>query len=234
MLKAEVKNNKGKKVGDINLSEDVFGIKIKESLVHQAYSVQYSNRRSVIAHTKDRSERAGSGRKPWRQKGTGRARVGDVRTPIWRKGGVVFGPSKERNFGKKITKKMKNKAERMVLSGKLADGELIILENLKLEERKTKHAGRILENLKLNKSVLWAFSKKEKENAIATRNLKNVKNISIDNINVFDMLNSKFLLLTKEGIENIEKKFLNRESDSEEMEKPAKEGANSRAKVENK
>lgn len=227
MLKAEVKNKEGKKVGSIELKDDIFGIKINDSLVHQVYVVQYSNARKVIAHTKDRSERAGSGRKPWRQKGTGRARVGSARTPIWRKGGVVFGPTNERNFSKKVNKKMKNLAVKMVLTSKLKDKEIVVLENYGLENKKTKEAGQILENLKLEKKVLWAFSNKGKEGMRATRNLNKVNNIIVDNLNVFDLLNNKYLLIDKEGIKQIEQRFLGKEeednkNDSKETEKVGK------------
>ena len=103
-------NLKGEKVEDIKLPEAVFNLPSNNSLLHQVYVSMMSNKRQVIAHTKDRAERAGSGRKPWKQKGTGRARTGSVRNPIWRKGGIVFGPSKERNFKKRINQKMKQKS----------------------------------------------------------------------------------------------------------------------------
>src|SRR3989339_2196997 len=118
-MKIEVYNLAGKKIEDIEASDAVFGLPGNDELLHQVYVAISANQRQVLAHTKTRGERAGSGKKPWRQKGTGRARVGSVRTPVWKKGGVVFGPRKDRNFSQKINQKMKAQAIRMVLAEKL-------------------------------------------------------------------------------------------------------------------
>ena len=145
---------------DIELPEIVFGVQKNDALLHQVYVAQYANRRQVLAHTKDRAERAGSGKKPWRQKGTGRARVGSVRSPIWRKGGVIFGPTKDRNFKKDVSKKMNRKALAVALSGKLADKEIVIVDSLKMKEAKTKLMNKSLEALKLKGSLLdWILQK---------------------------------------------------------------------------
>jgi large subunit ribosomal protein L4 len=208
MIKYPVYNLSGEKIKDIALSDSVFGVKKNDALLHQVYVAQYANRRRVLAHTKDRSERAGSGRKPWRQKGTGRARVGSVRTPLWRKGGVVFGPTKERNFKKDIPKKMKRKALAIALSGKVADKELILVESLKLKELKTKVMDKMIKSLKLKgSSVLIGFSEGERETKLASRNLEKVSNIDVKNLNVFDILNNKYLLLSEEGVKVIENKY---------------------------
>ncbi|MFO7807005.1 MAG: 50S ribosomal protein L4 [Candidatus Moraniibacteriota bacterium] len=212
MPKVEVKKLSGEKKEDLNLKEEVFGVKRNDDLIHQVYVSQASNQRQNNAHTKTRAERRGSTRKPWRQKGTGRARVGTVRNPIWRKGGIVFGPRNERNYEKKINKKMKRAATKMVLSGKLADKEIIILENNDFKENKTKQAGAVLRNLNLEGSILWAFNKNEAEKSKVSRNLANVENISVDKLNVYDMLNKKYLILTKEGIKEIESKYLKEKS----------------------
>ncbi len=209
MLKVEVKKINGEKVEELELNQDIFGVEIKEELVHQVYVAQASNKRQNIAHTKTKGERQGSGKKPWKQKGTGRARVGTVRTPIWRKGGVVFGPRNDRNFKKKINKKMNQSAIKMVLSGKLKDRELIVLSDNNFSEKKTKEAKNLINKLELKGKVLWTFDKKELENQVVSRNLKEVKNIFIDQINVYDMLNVKYLILTKEGVKNLEKKYSN-------------------------
>ena len=197
MLKVEVKDLKGTKQEELELNQDVFGVEIKDELIHQVYVSQASNQRQVIAHTKTRGERMGSGKKPWKQKGTGRARVGTVRNPIWRKGGVVFGPRNDRNFKKKINKKMNQSAIKMVLSGKLKDQELIVLADNNFAEKKTKNAKELLNKLGVKGSVLWAFDKNELENQKVSRNLEKVDNIFVDQINVYDMLNAKYLILTQ-------------------------------------
>ena len=207
MLKVEVKKLNGEKAEDLNLNKDVFGVEIKEELVHQVYVAQASNRRQNLAHTKTRGERAGSGKKPWKQKGTGRARVGTASNPIWRKGGVAFGPRNERNFKKKINKKVNQNAIKMVLSGKFQDKELIVLENSKFENKKTKLAQEFLNKMKVEGTVLWAFDREELENQVASRNLEKVNNIFVDQINVYDMLNAKYLILTKQGVKNLEEKY---------------------------
>ncbi|PIU77813.1 MAG: 50S ribosomal protein L4 [Candidatus Moranbacteria bacterium CG_4_10_14_3_um_filter_44_15] len=206
-MKFPVHNLKGEKVKDIELSESVFGLKPNDLLLHQVYVSQYANRRRVLAHTKDRAERAGSGRKPWRQKGTGRARVGSVRSPIWRKGGVIFGPTKNRNFKKEIPKKMNRKALTVTLSGKAKDKEIIIVDSLKIKEPKTKLIKQTIDNLKLKGSVLFGFSRDERLAKRAIRNLQRVDDIDVENLNVFDILNHKYLVMSEEGIKFLESKY---------------------------
>lgn len=207
MIKFPVHNLKGEKIKDIELPESVFGLKPNDSLLHQVYVSQYANRRKVLAHTKDRAERAGSGRKPWRQKGTGRARVGSVRSPIWRKGGVIFGPTKDRNFKKDIPKKMNRKALQVVLSGKIKDKEIAIVDSLKVKEVKTKLMKQAIGALKLKGSVLFGFSKDERLAKRAVRNLPKVDSIDAENLNVFDILNHKYLVMSEEGIKILENKY---------------------------
>jgi large subunit ribosomal protein L4 len=206
-MKFSVHNLKGEKVKDIELSESVFGLSANDALLHQIFVSQYANQRQVLAHTKDRSERAGSGKKPWKQKGTGRARVGSVRTPVWRKGGVVFGPTKDRNFKKDIPKKMNKKALAVALSGKVRDKELFLVESLKMSAVKTKMMKEALEKLKINKTGLIAFSKDEKPTMRASRNLPKIDNIDVINLNVFDILNHKYLILSEEGVSILEQKY---------------------------
>jgi len=129
-MKVDIQNQKGEKVGTMELPKEIFEVEASPSLLHQAVVAQMSNMRTNIAHTKDRSEVRGGGRKPWRQKGTGRARHGSRRSPIWVGGGVTFGPTKYRNFTKKINIKMKQKAILAALSGKAKDSELVILDKL--------------------------------------------------------------------------------------------------------
>lgn len=206
-MKISVYNIKGVKKKDIEVSEKIFGLPFNADLVHQVYVAAYSNKRQNLAHAKTRGERKGSGAKPWAQKGTGRARVGDVRTPIWRKGGVVFGPSKERNYKKNINKKMKSKALWVVLSEKIRDKEMKVIDEIKLAEKKTKEMASLLKALKVSGSTLIAFSKDEKEMRRASNNLDKVKNISTSRLNVFDILNSKNLVLSQNSIEFLENKY---------------------------
>lgn len=198
----------GKKTEDLKLSDSVFGLPVNDELVHQVYVALTANKRQVLAHTKTRGDRAGSGIKPWRQKGTGRARVGSVRTPTWKGGGIAFGPTKDRNFKKKINKKMNAKAIATVLSGKLKDGEIIVLDKLELKEQKTKQMAQILRSLNLKSKVLLAFSEKEKGLVRTSRNLPKISNILARQLNVLDMLNNKNLVLSKESIKYLEEKYL--------------------------
>ncbi len=207
MLKVSVYNLKGNKTEDIKLSESVFGFPSNNSLLHQVYVSIMSNKRRVIAHTKDRAERSGSGKKPWKQKGTGNARTGSVRNPIWRKGGVVFGPSKDRNFKKKINTKMKRKSIVIALSEKFRAGELVVVDKIKLDEKKTKKFAEILKNLNIKKSALVAFSPEEKDYYLFCRNIKKTGGTPVSQLSVFDMLNYKQLMLSKKSIDYLEKKY---------------------------
>jgi large subunit ribosomal protein L4 len=157
-MKLDIYNQKGEKVGDVKISSEIFDLEVNEALVHQAMVTQMANERQVVAHTKDRSEVRGGGKKPWKQKGTGRARAGSSRSPIWIGGGVTFGPTKDRNFTKKINKKMKQKALMMVLSDKVKNGNLVILEKFEIKEYKTKDFNSILKSLEGS-----AFPKDSKE-----------------------------------------------------------------------
>jgi large subunit ribosomal protein L4 len=207
MTKVSVYNLEGKEVEKLELSDEVFGLAKNDELLKQAYVAIASNKRQVIAHTKDRAERAGSGKKPWKQKGTGRARVGQVRNPVWRKGGISFGPTNERNFKKNINKKMNRKAIAVALSQKVKAKSLIVLDEIKLAEKKTKEFAKGIQNLKIKGKTLIGFSKKEKEFQLYSRNLKNVQNIPTENMNVFDLLNSKNLILSKDSIKYFEEKY---------------------------
>lgn len=207
MAQVNVYNSKGEEVEKMKLSDSVFGLPKNDDLVHQVMVALSGNARQPLAHTKNRGERAGSGRKPWRQKGTGRARVGSVRTPVWRKGGVAFGPRSDRNYTRKINKKMKSKAIMVVLSGKLKDGEIIVIDKLSLAEKKTKQMVMMMKNLKINKKALIAYSAKEKDLRIASRNIPKVENVMVAQLNVLEMLSSKYLLLSKDSIKYLEEKY---------------------------
>lgn len=210
MLTIPTHNLEGEETGTIELPKRIFGLEINNDLIYQAVNTQMASYRKSLAQTKDRSEVRGGGRKPWRQKGTGRARHGSIRSPIWRGGGVTFGPRKEKVFAKKINKKAKTKALFMALSSKVKDKELIVLDKLELEEPKTKLMANILEKLlkKKKKSILIATSKKDEKIIRANRNIPYVKTIAADSLNIVDLLSFKHLLLDKEAIKKIEKTYV--------------------------
>jgi large subunit ribosomal protein L4 len=221
----------GKESGKAELPSEIFDVKMNSDLVHQVVLAQMSNQRQVIAHTKDKSEVRGGGRKPWKQKGTGRARHGSIRSPIWKGGGVTFGPTKDRNFKKKINKKMRRKALFMVLSSKVGDKEMIILDELKIEKPKTKEVVKIIQTpvfaffsdksttdkskvesrkskVKNQSSILVALSKKDVDITRAAKNIQKVKIVQAKDLNVLDLLNYKYLMMPREGIETIKTTFL--------------------------
>ena len=220
-MKISTYTQNGKESGKAELPSEIFDVKINPDLVHQVVLAQMSNQRQVIAHTKDKSEVRGGGRKPWKQKGTGRARHGSIRSPIWKGGGVTFGPTKDRNFKKKINKKMRRKALFMVLSSKVQDKEMIVLDELKISQPKTKEIMKIIQdtrykiqdtktNLKKRKkeSILIALSKKAVDITRAAKNIQKVKTIQAKDLNVLDLLNYKYLMMPKEGIDVIKETFI--------------------------
>lgn len=208
-MKTIVYNQSGEKVGEVNLPSEIFDIKVNSDLIQQAVSAQLANSREVIAATKDRGERRGGGRKPWRQKGTGRARVGSIRSPLWRKGGITFGPRTEKTYGKKVNKKVKKKALFMVLSSKAKDKELIILDKLELKEAKTKEMANLLNHLPIKKKTsLIVLAKKDDKIVKANENIPYTKTSRADSLNVLDLLNHKFCLMSQEAIKIIEKTYL--------------------------
>jgi len=208
-VKTIVYNQKGEEVETSLLPKEIFGVPVNPDLVHQVVVSQMANRRKIIAHTKDRGEVRGGGRKPWRQKGTGRARHGSIRSPLWRGGGVTFGPRKERVFKKEIPKKMRRKALFMVLSGKVKNNLLILLDKLKIERPKTKLITEILKKLpSRGESTLIALSDYDKNLILAARNLSNVDTLWARNLNALDTLSFKYLVMPKDSIKVIEETFL--------------------------
>ncbi|MBI4779240.1 50S ribosomal protein L4 [Candidatus Falkowbacteria bacterium] len=224
-IKIKVYNQNAESAGEIELSPKVFGMKINNDLIHQAVITQMANERQPIAHTKDRSEVRGGGRKPWRQKGTGRARHGSSRSPIWIGGGVTFGPRNDRNFKKRINKKMKQNAMLMVLSDKAASDNFIILDKLEAAEFKTKAFNKIISGFenKILKSVKEANTVAKKKKAkrsfliivdkgdeklnCSARNLTGIKLINIENINIVDLLKYKNLTITKSVVAKLEERY---------------------------
>lgn len=212
-MKIKVYNQTAEFVHDLELSDKIFGVKVNPELLHQALITQMSNERQVLADTKDRSEVRGGGKKPWKQKGTGRARVGSSRSPIWRAGGVTFGPTSDRDFSKKINKKMKQKAIFMALSDKIANDNLVVLDSLKLEEFKTKKFNDILSAVEKNilkterRNVLIINDTKDDKVKYSARNLAGTEIINLENINIVDLLKYKNLLLTETAVKTLEERY---------------------------
>jgi len=207
-------NQEGKEVGKAKLPAEIFNVAMNKDLVHQVIVAQTANARQVLAHTKDRSEVRGGGVKPWRQKGTGRARHGSIRSPIWRGGGVTFGPTKERVFAKKINKKMKRKALLIVLSSKVRDKEMVLLDKLELAQVKTKQIMEVFNNLKtkikkdLTKGTLIVLSTSDQKITRAIKNIPKIKTIRADSLNVSDILSYRYLLMHQEAIKVIKETYL--------------------------
>ncbi len=208
-MKADIFNQSGEIVGNIALPKEIFDVKFNADLVHQIAVSLSANKRQISAHAKTRDEVSGGGKKPWRQKGTGRARHGSNRSPIWVGGGVTHGPRKDRIFAKDMSKKMRRKALLMVLSEKVRNKQLIILDKIILESGKTKEIASSLMQLPCKKqSTLLALSNYDKKIFLAGRNIKKTIVDEARNLNVLQLLNSKYLLTTKDGIKTIEETFI--------------------------
>ncbi len=184
-------------------------MKLNPDLVHQVTVVQVANRRHNIAHTKNRAEVRGGGKKPWRQKGTGRARHGSIRSPLWKGGGVTFGPRNERIFAQKINKKMRRKALFMVLSAKVKDEELILLDELRLTQPKTKLMANVLKALPVGKSsCIVALPNMDEKLIRASRNITNVQPVQVKDLNALDVLSRRYILMPKESVRVLQKIFM--------------------------
>jgi len=204
MPKMSVLNIKGEKVKDIKLNDNVWSIEPNDTVVYDALVLGAASQRQGTHSVKTRAEVSGGGRKPWRQKGTGNARQGSTRSPQWRHGGIVFGPTTERNYNKKMNKKERRLALKSALSYKVIDSELLVIDNLKLDSNKTKEMLSVMENLKLNKSVLFVTNDLSDEVVLASRNIKGVKVILPNEINVLDVTTYHNMVVTEEAIKSIE------------------------------
>ena len=202
MANFKVIDQKGKDAGEVTLNDEVFGIKPNESVVFDAIIRQRAGRRQGTSKVKNRSAVRGGGKKPWKQKGTGRARQGSIRSPQWRGGGVVFGPT-PRSYAYSMPRKQRRLAIKSVLSQKLIDKDLIVLDQLTMSAPKTKEFKSILDDLKIEGKVLVVSE--DKNIQYSARNLPNVKVITANGLNVEDVVNYDKLILTKEAIEKIEK-----------------------------
>lgn len=206
MPKVDLYNMKGEVVGDIQLSDNVFGTDINKEVLHAAVINQLANKRQGTQSTKTKSEVRGGGRKPWRQKGTGRARQGSIRSAQWIKGGIVLGP-KPRSYSYTLPKKVKRIALKSALTSKVSANEIMVLDNLALEAIKTKAMVGVLNSLKVDSSALIVVDSKNDNIVKSARNIPGVKTAYVNTINVFDILKYDKFIITKEAVEKVEEVY---------------------------
>ena len=206
MPKVDVLDMKGKKVSDIELADSVFGIEPNEAIVHSVLVNYLANQRQGTQSTKTRAEVSGGGRKPWRQKGTGRARQGSIRAPQWIKGGIALGP-KPRSYKYTVNKKERRLAIKSILSSKVLEKELTVVDKLELKEIKTKSMVKALADLKVSGKTLIVLPENNKNVLMSSRNIEGVKTIVANNINVFDLLKYTNLILSVDTVKKLEEVY---------------------------
>ena len=206
MPKVDVYDIAGKKVDTVDLKDEVFGIEPNEAVVHSVLVNYLANQRQGTQSTKTRAEVSGGGRKPWRQKGTGRARQGSIRAPQWIKGGIALGP-KPRSYSYRINKKEKQLAIKSILSAKVLDNELTVVDKLELKETKTKIMAKALTDLKVEGKALIILADKNENVSRSSRNIEGVKTIELNTINVFDLLNCNKLVLPLDTVKKLEEVY---------------------------
>lgn len=202
MAVVDVLNCKGEKVSQVDLSDDVFSVPVKKSVLHEVVTMQLANRRAGTASVKHRSDVKGSGKKLFRQKGTGRARRGNIKSPLLRGGGVVFGPD-PKSYGYKVPKKVRKLALKMALSAKLIENELCVLDKFELEQVKTKEFNKVINALGRQKTLLVTDAKDEKLE-LSSRNLPDVKVLRTEGLNVYDILKYDNIILLESAVKQIE------------------------------
>ena len=203
MSKLSVLNTKGEKVKDITLSKEIWGIEPNDAVLYDAITLSRNSLRQGTADTKTRSEVSGGGKKPWRQKGTGRARQGSTRAPHWYHGGVVFGPH-PRDYSKKMNRKERRLALKSALAYKAIEKELIVVDNFDIQSSKTKDVKSLLANLKAEKNVLIVVDEFNENMILATRNLSNVILLQANEINVLDVISADKMIITEAAVKQIE------------------------------
>ena len=206
MATVTIKNIRGESVGNIELSDSIFGVEINKHAVHMAVVQHLANKRQGTKSTKTRAEVRGGGRKPWRQKGTGRARQGSTRSPQWTGGGVVFAP-KPRDFSFKLNKKLKRLALKSVLTDKVQNDKLIVLDNLNLGEIKTKAMASVCTSLGVDTALIVMDGTNENV-VLSARNIPTLKTAGVNTINVYDILHYDSLVVTKDAIEKIQEVYV--------------------------
>lgn len=206
MPKVDVYNMKGETVGQIELNDEIFGIDVNKNAMHIAVQNHLANRRQGTHSAKTRSEVRGGGAKPWRQKGTGRARHGSIRSAQWVKGGIVFGP-KPRDYSYTLPKKLKRLALKSALSSKVADNDILVLDQLNFDNIKTKQMVSVLNSLNVDKSALIVLEGKNENVEKSARNIPGVKTALVNTINVFDILKHDKFIITKDAVEKVEEVY---------------------------
>ncbi|MEN6325848.1 MAG: 50S ribosomal protein L4 [Syntrophomonas sp.] len=206
MPKVALYDMSGAQIGEIELNDDVFGIKPNEAAVQAFVKMQLANKRVGTHSTKTRAEVSGGGKKPWRQKGTGRARVGSTRNPVWRKGGVVFGP-KPRDYSYTLPRKVRRLALKSALSSKVMDNNIIVVDKLVFDEPKTKAMVQVLEALKAANKTLVVTGDGDPNVSKSARNIPGVKPLRADFINVYDLLKHDTLLITQDAVNKVQEVF---------------------------
>ena len=206
MPKIDVYDIEGKKVNDVELNEDIFGIIPNEELVHSVIVNYLANQRQGTQRTKTRAEVRGGGKKPWRQKGTGRARQGSIRAPHWVGGGIALGP-KPRSYSYKLNKKEKRLAIKSCLSSKVIENELTVVDKIELKEIKTKEVAKMLNNLKLAGKTLILLPEKNEVIQKSARNIEGVKTLSVNTINAYDLVNYNNLVITLDTVKKLEEVY---------------------------
>ena len=206
MPKVAVYNTLGEQVGEMDLSEEIFAANVNTSVIHQVVVAQLANKRQGTQSALTRAEVAGGGKKPWRQKGTGRARQGSTRSPQWRSGGVVFAP-KPRDYTITVPKKVKRLALKGALTSKFLANEIIVLESLNFDAPKTKEMVKVLTNLNVNKKALVVIAGKNEFVERAARNLQGIKTTPAELINVYDILRYDKFIITKDAVQTVEEVF---------------------------
>ena len=206
MPKIDVYDISGKKVDTIELNEQVFGIEPNEAIVHSVITNYLANQRQGTQSTKTRAEVRGGGRKPWRQKGTGRARQGSIRAPHWIKGGIALGP-KPRNYTYRINKKEKKLAVRSILSSKVVENNIVVVNKFDFDEIKTREMAESLKNLKVDSKALIVIADKDEKVQKSARNIEGVRTTSAATINAYDLLNYKKLVITVDAVKKLEEVY---------------------------
>jgi large subunit ribosomal protein L4 len=205
-MELDVVDTKNQKIGSFQVSDDVFCTNVNEHLLHEVIVMQLANRRRGTASTKIRDEVRGGGRKPWSQKGTGRARAGSSRSPLWRGGGVVFGP-KPRSYSYKVPKKIRKTALKAALSLKVKNNDIIVLDKLEPKFTKTKEVARLLKDLNVFDKALFLIEQENRDLQLAARNLPNASVLNLVGLNVYDLLYSSKLILTQGAVSKIEERL---------------------------
>lgn len=206
MPKVALYDINGSQIGDVELNDEIFGIEVNNHAMYEAVKNYLANQRQGTQSAKTRGEVRGGGRKPWRQKGTGRARQGSIRSPQWKGGGVVFAP-KPRDYSYKIPKKVKRLALKSALTSKVNDNEIIVVDSLNISEAKTKEMVKVLGNLKAAKKTLIVIPERDEKVVRAAKNIEGVKTSYVNTINVYDLLNCDSFVITRDAVNKVEEVY---------------------------